>query len=63
MAPASKNQLCVAPPFYITQADLCGPYKAFHMTQRRVTMKVWILVFVCSTTGTTNLKIMEGYDT
>ena len=25
-------------------------------------MKVWIVTFVCATTGMTNLKIMEGYD-
>ena len=29
MGPASKDQLCVAPPFYITQVDLCGPFKAY----------------------------------
>ena len=63
MAPASKHQLCVAPPYYVTQCDLSGPYQAYSKHNRRATVKVWITTFVCATTGMTNLKIMEGYDT
>ena len=63
MAPASKHQLCVAPPYYVTQCDLTGPYRAYSVHNRRTTVKVWITTFVCATTGMTNLKIMEGYDT
>ena len=62
MAPTSKHQMCVAPPYYVTQVDLCGPFNAFSKHNRRTTLKVWIATFVCSTTGMTNLKIMEGYD-
>ena len=63
MSPASTQQLCVAPPFYITQTDICGPYVSFSTHNKRATLKVWILVFVCATTGTTSLKIMEDYST
>ena len=62
MAPASKHQLCVAPPFYVCQIDLCGPFKSYSLQHRRTTIKVWILTLVCSTTGMTNLKVMEAYD-
>ena len=63
MGSASKNQLCVAPPFYITQVDLDGPYKAYSVHNKRSTVKIYIATFVCCTTGTTSLKVMEGYDT
>ena len=64
MSPASKNQLCVAPPFYITQVDLCGPFAAYvHNKRSKTKLKVYIATFVCCTTGMTSLKIMQGYDT
>ena len=63
MAPASKHQLCVALPHYVTQCDLCGHFLAYSKHNRRTTLKIWIITFVCATTGMTNLKVMEGYDT
>jgi hypothetical protein len=63
MGPVSKHQLSVAPPYYVTQCDLCGPFKAYSKHNLRTTLKVWIITFVCATTGMANLKIMEGYDT
>ena len=63
MGSASKDQLCVAPPFYVTQGDICGPFKAFSVHNKRATVKVYIAIFVCCTTGMTSLKVMEGYDT
>ncbi len=63
MSPTSEDQLCVAPPFYVTQADLCGPFNAYSIHNKRTTVKVYITVFVCCTTGTTSLRIMEAYDT
>ena len=62
MSPVSKHQLCVAPPYYATQCDLCGPFKAYSKHNRRTILKVWIVTFVCVTTGMTNLRTMEGYD-
>ena len=63
MAPASELQLTVAPPFYVTQCDLCGPFSSYSTHNKRSTVKVWMVVFVCCTTGTTALKIMQGFDT
>jgi hypothetical protein len=58
-----SSRLTVAPPYYNTQVDLCGPFSAYSKHNKRTTVKVWIIVYVCATTGMTNLKIMEGYDT
>ena len=63
MGPASGVNLCVAPPFYVTQCDLCGPFNSYSSHNKRATLKVWITVFVCATTGMTSLKIMEDYST
>ena len=64
MGPASKDQLCVAPPFYITQVDLCGPFNAYPAHSKRAQkVKVYIATFVCCTTGMTSCKLMQGYDT
>lgn len=63
MGPLPSSRLCVAPCYYNTQVDLCGPFSAYSKHNKRTTLKVWIITFVCSTTGMTNLKIMEGYDT
>ena len=63
MGPKPRYQLCVAPPFYYTQVDLCGHFRAYSIHNKRTTIKVWITTFVCCTTGMCNLKIMEGYDT
>ena len=60
MGSDSKQQLCVASPFYITQVDLCGLFQAYSKHNKRTTTKIWIAVFVCSITGTTSLNIMEG---
>ena len=58
-----SSRLTVAPPYFNTQVDLCGPFTAYSKHNKRTTVKVWIIVYVCATTGMTNLKIMEGYDT
>ena len=63
MSPTSKHQLCVAPPYYVTQCDICGHFLSYSKHNRRTKLKVWIITFVCATTGMTNLKVMEGYDT
>ena len=63
MGPASGVQLCVAPPFYVTQCDLCGPFTSYSSHNKRATLKIWIAVYVCVTTGMTSLKVMEDYST
>ena len=62
MGPISKYNLTIAPPFYITQVDLAGPFKAYSSHNKRETIKIWLAVFCCSTTSTTNIKVMDTYD-
>ena len=63
MGPISKHNLTIAPPFYVTQVDITGPYKAYTPHNKRSTIKIYLAVFVCSTTGTTSLKMMDDYGT
>ena len=63
MGQLPSSRLCVAPPYYYTQVDITGPFIAYSKHNKRTTLKVWIIVYVCATTGMTNLRIMEGYDT
>ena len=62
MSPASEHQVCIAPPYYVTQADMYGPFEAYSKHNKRTTVKVWMLTFVCTTTSMTNLKVMDSYD-
>ena len=55
MGPLSDKQLIIAPPFYATQIDLCGPFRVFVPGFERETRaskvketKAWIMVAVCS---------------
>ena len=63
MGPIPDDQLCVAPAFYNSQVDLCGPFKAFSSANKRATVKIWFCVFVCCTTGAVDLKVLEDYST
>ena len=58
----SKYNLTSAPPFYISQVDLVGPFKANSPHNKRATIKIWLTVFCYSTTSTTNIKVMDTYD-
>ena len=55
------QNLKIAPPFYFTQVDLCGPLHAFSPVNKRATLKVWLVVFCCTVTGTVDIRIMENY--
>ena len=59
----STHNLNVAPPFYVCQTDICGPFKAFDLCIKRKTIKIWLIVFCCATTSTTSIKVMEDYGT
>ena len=63
MGPVSDDALRVAPAFYVSQVDICGPFKAFSPANKRATLKVWFVVFCCSVTGATDCRIMEDYST
>ena len=62
MDPISKYNLTITPPFYISQVDLAGPFKAYSPHNKQATIKIWLAVFCCSTTSTTNIKVMDTYD-
>ena len=61
MGPISDYNLSIAPVYYLTQVDLAGPFKAYSAHQKRTTIKIWLAVFCCSTTSSTNIKIMDDY--
>ena len=63
MGAVSSYNLTIAPSFYITQVDLAGPYKAFTPHNKRATIKIYFVIFCCSTTSTINVKVMESYAT
>ena len=69
MGPVAKEQLVIAPPFFVTMVDLFGPMRSFvpgferHTRGRReLETKVHVLVSVCITTKTVNLQALEGKD-
>ena len=61
MGPIPSSRLTVAPAFYMCQVDLSGPYKAFPPHNKRGTIKIWLVVFCCSTTSSTAIKVMDDY--
>ena len=61
MAPISGQNLKIAPAFYYTQVDIAGPFTAYSHFNKRKSIKIWYVVFCCSTTTTINIKIMEDY--
>ena len=63
MGPVSPHQLKIAPAFYATQTDIAGPFNAYSLHNKRSTIKVWMIVFCCTATSTTSIKIMEDYGT
>ena len=65
MGPVSDDALRVAPVFYVSQVDICGPFKAYSPVEVRAKKKinVWFVVFCCSVTGATDCRIMQDYTT
>ena len=61
MGPVSETNIKIAPAFYYTQVDIAGPYNAYSLFNKRKCIKVWLVVFCCSTTSTVNIKVMEDY--
>ena len=59
-----KTPLCsmtIAPVFFITQVDLAGPFVSFSNINKRKSVKIWLTIFVCCTTSTTAIKVMDDY--
>ena len=63
MGPIPDESLKIAPVFYYCQTDICGPYNAFSPANKRATLKVYFVVFVCTVTGAVDVRVMENYTT
>ena len=63
MGPISQHNITLAPAFYITQTDLCGPFSSYSPHNKRRTVEIWFIVFCCAITSTISIKVMERYDT
>ena len=55
MGPVSSYNMKIAPGFYGTQVDICGPLKAYSPHNKRTTIKM--------TASTTSINVMEDYST
>ena len=51
------------PPFSNVGIDLCGPLVVKAMTNKRATMKVWNVLFVCLNTKAVKMYLAPGYAT
>ena len=51
------------PPFTNIGLDLCGPHTVKAMTNKRATMKVWIVLFLCLNTKAISIELAPGYST
>ena len=63
MGPVADENLMIAPAFYVSQVDLCGPFKAYSPANKRATLKVWLAVFCCTVTSAVDCRAMEDYST
>ena len=61
MGPVSGHNLKIAPPFFICQVDICGPFDAFSPANKRATLKVWFTVFCCTVTCAVDCRVMSDY--
>ena len=63
MGPVSKYNMTIAPAVYAMQTDICGPFKAYSSHHKRTTVKIWLVIYCCMSTSTTNIKVMDDYST
>ena len=63
MGPVSSYNMTIAPAFYGTQVNICGPLKAYSPHNKRTTIKIRLVVFCCMPTSTTSIKVMGDYST
>ena len=57
MGPVS-NHLTIAPPFYVCQVDLAGPFNSYSQHNSRTKTKIWFAVFCCVSTSTVGIRVM-----
>ena len=61
MGKVSLSSITIAPAFFNTQVDLAGPFVSFSNVYKRKSIKIWLTVFICTTTSTTAIKVMDDY--
>ena len=61
MGPKHDSNLCVAPAFYTTQVDICGPFGSYSNANKRP--KIWLVIFCCCARGAVDGKVMDDYST
>ena len=57
----SKLSITIASAFHVTQADICGLFKAYSLHHKRTKIKLWLIIYCCISTSTTNIKVMDDY--
>ena len=63
MGPVQDVNFCIAPAFYYTQVDICGPFDSYSNANKRAKVKIWFAVFCCCVTGAIDCLVMEDYGT
>ena len=63
MAPLPPNIQGQSPPFSNIGIDLSGPIVVRAMTNKRSTMKVWVVLFLCLNTKAISMELAPGYST
>ena len=63
MSPLSPYRLTIAPPFFISQVDLAGPFLAHSEHNLRAVVKVWLCVFKCTTSCAVTAHVITKYST
>lgn len=61
MSPISRHNMTIAPAFYRTEVDICGPLKTYQKHNKRTTIKISLVVFCCIIISTTSIKTLENY--
>ena len=63
MGPVHDNNLNIAPAFFMIQVDIFGLMNSYSNVSKRATVKMWLVVFCCCSTGAVDVKTMEDYTT
>lgn len=63
MGPLPSERLAPAPPFYNCSCDIFGPFHVKDTIKKRITGKVYGVVFNCLITRAVYIDLAEGYDT
>ena len=49
-------------PFFASRVDIFGPFSSYSSVNKRASIKVWFLIFCC-TTGGVDIRVLEDYST